>query len=65
LAVFHFILDLSQMANATVLAGGQINGAGATDALFLKVYGGEVLTAFDQNNVVMPLHTVRTISSGE
>jgi hypothetical protein len=53
------------MANATVLAGGQINGSGATDALFLKVYGGEVLTAFDQNNVVMPLHTVRTISSGE
>jgi hypothetical protein len=53
------------MANATVLAGGQINGAGATDALFLKVYGGEVLTAFDQNNVVMPLHTVRTISSGK
>lgn len=53
------------MANATVLAGGQINSAGAADALFLKVYGGEVLTAFEQNNVVMPLHTVRTISSGK
>lgn len=53
------------MADATVIRPGQANGAGATDALFLKVYGGEVLTAFEQNNIVMPLHTVRTISSGK
>ena len=45
--------------------GGQISGAGATDALFLKQFSGEVLSAFDEFNVMMPLHTVRTISQGK
>lgn len=53
------------MANATVLAVGQQNGAGATDALFLKVFGGEVLTSFEEANKVMDKHTVRTISAGK
>lgn len=53
------------MANATTLNVGQVNGAGATDALFMKVFGGEVLAAFDANNVVMDKHTVRTITSGK
>lgn len=53
------------MANATVLAVGQINGAGATDALFLKMFAGELLTAFDEANVVMDKHTVRNIKSGK
>ena len=53
------------MANATQLAFGQINGAGATDALFMKVYGGEVLTAFEEACKVMPLHRVRQITSGK
>lgn len=53
------------MANATVLSFGQANGSGATDALFLKVFGGEVLAAFEEANVVMDKHTVRTISSGK
>lgn len=53
------------MANATVQTFGQINGAGVTDALFLKVFGGEVLTAFEEANVVMDKHTVRSISSGK
>lgn len=53
------------MANATVSAFGQINGAGATDALFLKVFGGEVIAAFEEANVVMDKHTVRTIASGK
>ena len=53
------------MANATVLAVGQQNGSGATDALFLKVFGGEVLTAFEEANKVMDKHTVRTISAGK
>ena len=44
---------------------GQISGAGATDALFLKQFSGEVLAAFDEFNVMMPLHTVRTISQGK
>lgn len=53
------------MSNATVTAFGQVNGAGATDALFLKVFGGEVLAAFEEANVVMDKHTVRTIPSGK
>lgn len=53
------------MANATVLNLGQINSGGATDALFLKVFGGEVLTAFDEANVVQDKHTIKTISSGK
>lgn len=53
------------MANATVLALGQANGAGASDALFLKVFGGEVLSAFEEANKVMDKHTVRTISAGK
>lgn len=53
------------MANATVTAFGQNNGSGASDALFLKVFGGEVLAAFEEANTVMDKHTVRTISSGK
>jgi hypothetical protein len=39
--------------------------AGATDALFLKVFANEVLNAFEESNVMKELHTVRTISSGK
>lgn len=53
------------MANATVSNIGQINGAGALDALWLKVFAGEVLTAFEETNVFLPLTRVRTISSGK
>lgn len=53
------------MANATVQTIGQVNGAGATDALFLKVWSGEVLTAFETANVVMGKHLVRSIASGK
>lgn len=53
------------MANATVLSHGQINGAGADDALFLKVFSGEVLAAFAEANILMPLHMVRTIQFGK
>ena len=44
---------------------GQQNLAGDTNALFLKVFAGEVLSVFEETNVMMPLHTVRTISSGK
>ena len=44
---------------------GQSMGAGATDALFLKVFANEVLNAFEESNVMKELHTVRTISSGK
>lgn len=53
------------MANATVLSVGQVNGAGATDALFLKVFSGEVLTAFETASVTRDKHFVRTIQSGK
>lgn len=53
------------MANATVLTLGQINGGGATDALFLKMFSGELLTAFEEANVVMDKHTVRNIKAGK
>ena len=44
---------------------GQVNGAGNTDALFLKVFSNEILTTFEEANVMKDLHTVRTISSGK
>lgn len=34
-------------------------------ALFLKQFAGEVLTSFEEKNVFMPLHRVRTISNGK
>lgn len=36
-----------------------------TDALFLKVFSGEIITTFEKYNVMMPLHRVRTIASGK
>jgi hypothetical protein len=53
------------MANASPIRLGQINGAGATDAMFLKVFSGEVLTAYEQANVTESRHRVRNISSGK
>lgn len=53
------------MANATVLNIGQVNGAGATDALFLKIFSGETLTAFETATVTRDKHFVRTISQGK
>ena len=53
------------MANANVIRLGQVNGAGDVDALFLKVYAGEVLTAFEGNNVMLDRTMVRTIDHGK
>jgi hypothetical protein len=44
---------------------GQANLAGDVDALFLKVFSGEIITTFEKYNVMMPLHRVRTIQSGK
>ena len=41
------------------------NATGDSRALFLKLYAGEVLTAFQSRNIMMPLHRVRTISKGK
>lgn len=44
---------------------GQVNAAGDDRSLFLKLYAGEVLTAFEEKNIFMPLHRTRTISNGK
>jgi hypothetical protein len=53
------------MANAVPSRLGQINLAGDTDALFLKVFSGEVLTAFHRDNVFLGKSMVRTIQNGK
>lgn len=53
------------MANAVPSRFGQANLAGATDALFLKVFAGEVLTAFSEVNVFAARTMSRTITSGK
>lgn len=52
------------MANATPSRLGQVNLAGDADALFLKVFSGEVLTSFHRENVFLDRSMVRTISNG-
>lgn len=53
------------MADATPTRFGQANGAGDVDALFLKVFSGEVLSAFYATTVARDKHFVRTITSGK
>lgn len=53
------------MANATPSRIGAVNAAGDPRALMLKVYGGEVLTAFDRQSAFRPRHMVRTIPYGK
>lgn len=53
------------MANATAIRLGQANSAGSDNALFLKLFAGEVLTAFDEACVTQDKHKVRNISSGK
>ena len=44
---------------------GQVNNAGDNDALFLKVFSGEILQVFEEANLMLPLTTTRNISSGK
>ena len=53
------------MADASVSRFGQINSAGDAKALFLKVFAGEVLTAFKEACVTEDKHMVRNIQSGK
>lgn len=53
------------MADNTVARIGQINGAGSATELFLKVFAGEVLTAFHTTNLALGKFQTRTISSGK
>lgn len=49
----------------TVSRLGQVNGANATDALFLKVFGGEVLSAFRRKSATLGRHTVRSLKNAK
>ena len=44
---------------------GQTNLTGDVRDLFLKLYAGEVLTAFEEKNIMMPLMRTRTIAKGK
>lgn len=44
---------------------GQQNNTGDANTLFLKQFAGEVMATFETENVMMPLHMVRSISSGK
>lgn len=53
------------MANATVSRPGQINKSGDAKALFLKVFAGEVLTAYETARVASRYVRERRISHGK
>ena len=53
------------MADAVASRIGQINASGDVKAIFLKKFAGEVLTTFEQTNVMKPLHIIRTINNGK
>ena len=53
------------MANATVSRLGQINAAGDALAIFLKVFAGEIMAAFEEANVAQAFFTQRGIKSGK
>ena len=53
------------MTNSVVSRLGQINASGADDALFLKQFGGEILTEFEKSTVFKTRHYVRQIRNGK
>lgn len=53
------------MADITIAKQGQIQNAGDELALFLKVFAGEVITAFERSSKCMENHIVRTIEHGK
>lgn len=58
---------MANMTGGQQLGTNQGKGASASDklALFLKVFGGEVLTAFARTSVTTSRHMVRSIASGK
>ena len=53
------------MSNSTASRLGQALGAGDAEALFLKVFAGEVMTIFENENVTKPYTMLRQIESGK
>lgn len=56
---------MAKLAANGISNPGQELSAGDRDALFMKVFSGEVLTAFARNTVMMSRHQVRTIDHGK
>lgn len=56
---------MAALAATGISNPGQKLSAGERDALFMKVFSGEVLTAFARNTVMMSRHQVRTIDHGK
>lgn len=56
---------MAALAATDISNPGQKLSAGDRDALFMKVFSGEVLTAFARNTVMMSRHQVRTIDHGK
>ena len=44
--------------------GNDASNSGDSLGLFLKKFAGEVMTVFDEKNIMKPLHTIRTIQKG-
>lgn len=53
------------MANASPVSVGRVNASGSEDALFLKVFAGEVLTSFERASKTEGADMVRSIASGK
>ena len=56
--------NLFTATNVAGRVGSKLGTGNATD-LFLKKFAGEVMTVFDEKNIMKPLHTIRTISKGK
>lgn len=56
---------MAALAATGISNPGQKLSSGDRDALFMKVFSGEVLTAFARNTVMMSRHQVRTIDHGK
>ena len=53
------------MANASPVSVGRVNAGGSEDALFLKVFAGEVITSFDRASKTAGADMTRSIASGK
>jgi hypothetical protein len=56
---------MSDVTPGTLANPGQANLAGDAKALFLEIFSGEVMNAFNMATVTASRHTVRTISEGK
>ena len=53
------------MANASPVSVGKVNASGSEDALFLKVFAGEVLTSFERASKTDGADMIRSIANGK